>query len=155
MRRSTWPPTMSAAVQPNMRSAALLNERTTPWRSRLTMASPAVSRIACVNPASARGVPGAVLVGVDIRGLGRVCGGMGHGELAHARSQLGGAVGGIEDGRQIGVRTAARLELQGQQLAVPTDDEQLVVELVHQLPDGPGVLLCVHPRQQSATSRGP
>jgi hypothetical protein len=52
------------------------------------------------------------------------------------------------DGCQIGVRTAARLELQGQQLAVPTDHEQLVVELVHQLSDVPGVLLCVHPSSE-------
>src|SRR6185503_5427145 len=105
MRRSKWPPTMSAAVQPNICSAALLNERTTPRRSRLTMASPAVSRIACVKPASARGVPGAILVGVDIGGIHRaVCVGKhgvgeGHGNLAHARGQLARPVGGVENGR--------------------------------------------------------
>ena len=69
---------------------------------------------------------------------------MGDRELAHADGQLAGAVGGVENRGQIGVRTAARLELQRQQLAVAPDHEQLVVELVHQLPDIPGVLLCVH-----------
>jgi hypothetical protein len=42
---------------------------------------------------------------------------------------------------------------------VAPDDEQLVVELVYQVPDTPGVLVCVHvgPRSpwKSATHRVP
>jgi hypothetical protein len=37
------------------------------------------------------------------------------------------------------MRAAARLELQRDELAMPTDDEKLVVELVHQLADTAGV----------------
>jgi len=80
------------------------------------MASPAVSRIACVKPASARALPEEVLVGVDIGGVAGAWGDgvdsvdEGNRQLAHADGQVAGLVGSLENRGQIGMRTTARLE---------------------------------------------